>query len=526
MKTTIKAKQIIFCAVPILIIFAVYVSKLTTFGLWYDEGIEYFYSKYMFGSLPVNVEPNDVVSQNMYQRICLTYQPPLYNFLMYFWLQMADSEAWFRFAGVLTTFIGAIGLFCALKKVTNHRWAVAGTIVYLTTWSVRYYALECAEYNLMLCMESWALYFLCSLYVDSEYAKKRKHLIGFLLFACLSAYSQYGAILLMVPLYVVLLSYYLIAKDKLMVRDSIIGAVIVFIIAALPLLYFFLLPQMGNQKSISVSHAPVFVDGVFYSLINGVNHILTFNFGGRMKYIVVLALLFILLSAVYFKSKKLAAVIGVSILVYAIYFVLVACSLYAYNNWDGRLGCNNFGGRYTLFMSPLLIIMIVFSLYVILGLISQIKIDKIMKIGTLGLFMAFSLFGLIKLAIAGSGSKGNTREIYNIWLKEGGDINYTLIMASHNPVFQFYYLHGSKKNHPNNVIGEGQWSRKATTEDIERNLAQLGAFEHKTIYYIGSQSFYNINDHQKRFDKAMALKGYSVKYLYNKNEVLAEYERN
>ena len=73
-----------------------YFSHLTTSGLWYDEAIEYFYSKYMTGTIPVGMPQ----TENMYERICFTYQPPLYNLLMYLWLSVFDSESTFRLAAV------------------------------------------------------------------------------------------------------------------------------------------------------------------------------------------------------------------------------------------------------------------------------------------------------------------------------------------------------------------------------------------------------------------------------------------
>lgn len=78
--------------------FLVTCYKLTNAPLWYDETIEYWYSKVMVGSLPWD-SMNSVDShfENMYQRIVSTFQPPLYNFLMYFWLKISSTEWWFRF---------------------------------------------------------------------------------------------------------------------------------------------------------------------------------------------------------------------------------------------------------------------------------------------------------------------------------------------------------------------------------------------------------------------------------------------
>ncbi len=60
--------------------------KLTNAPLWFDEAVEYWYSKVMVGELPYDGYTN------MYQRIVSTFQPLLYNVIMYFWLKISDSE--------------------------------------------------------------------------------------------------------------------------------------------------------------------------------------------------------------------------------------------------------------------------------------------------------------------------------------------------------------------------------------------------------------------------------------------------
>ena len=90
--------------------------KLTNSSLWYDETIEYWYSKIMIGTLPNNIYKGEL--SNMYQRIVTTYQPPLYNFLMYFWLKLGDGEWWFRFSGVILGLICLIGIYKSVYLVS------------------------------------------------------------------------------------------------------------------------------------------------------------------------------------------------------------------------------------------------------------------------------------------------------------------------------------------------------------------------------------------------------------------------
>ena len=186
--STIKGrKEILFLAFAYIALGIYYLSHIVTSGLQYDEAVEYFYSKYLTGTIP---GISDLA--NMYERIVYTYQPPLYNVLMYCWLCFFDSEFLFRFAGILTTFIGSFGFYLSLRKLTDFRWAIIGLSLYLSAYSIMYYALECAEYNLMLCMECWMLYFFVNCIVDGN-SGRRKNIVCFYLFATLSIYSQYGA---------------------------------------------------------------------------------------------------------------------------------------------------------------------------------------------------------------------------------------------------------------------------------------------------------------------------------------------
>ncbi len=104
--TARSKKQYIFLGCILLIALVFYTINATRSGLWYDEAIEYFYSKYITGPVPGGHN-----SANMLERILHTFQPPLYNILMYFWLGLFDSEFGFRFAGILTTLAGSAGKY-------------------------------------------------------------------------------------------------------------------------------------------------------------------------------------------------------------------------------------------------------------------------------------------------------------------------------------------------------------------------------------------------------------------------------
>ena len=160
--------------------------KLTNASLWFDESIEYWYSKIMVGELPF--ESSGTV--NMYQRIISTFQPPLYNVLMYFWLKISDSVWWFRFFGVVMGFIGMIGLYKAIFKATGNSYLASCSVAFATfVYQLLYYWQECAEYCIMLAGLFWTLYYWIAMIKEPN----RKNLIGFTISAIIPIYSQYGS---------------------------------------------------------------------------------------------------------------------------------------------------------------------------------------------------------------------------------------------------------------------------------------------------------------------------------------------
>lgn len=180
-KRVLRITFVILFSISCLIL----LSRILYSGLWYDESIEYFYSKFLNG-----VVPGGLGTTSMYERITSTLQPPLYNWIMYIWLSMFDNEFGFRLASILITIIGGIGFAKALLVLVEPWWSIIGTTFYMFSFQIMYYAVECAEYCLVLCMLSWTMYF----FVRVLESVKTSNLLGFFIFACLSAYSQYGAV--------------------------------------------------------------------------------------------------------------------------------------------------------------------------------------------------------------------------------------------------------------------------------------------------------------------------------------------
>lgn len=505
------AKYYVFMVIAVL---GVYVSCATTSALWYDESIEYFFSKFVVGSVPGGRATN-----SMYERICSTYQPPLYNWLMYIWLMFFDSEFGFRMAGIATTILGGLGFFLGLNKLTNEKYAAIGTLVYHLTTSVAYYALECAEYNLMLSCICWALYFFISYLVD----RKIRQLVGFFVFAILSVYSQYGAAFIIVALYFVLVWDFLSKKNENVCL--LIGLTAVAAAFGTLLIVFFLVPQIIRQGTTAISHVPYFAYGnVFKDILVSLNNHIRSVFCAYCKkpsavFIVVMvtgiATVFALLLT---KDKILEMLVAVTVISWGIYYLVVACSFYGYNSWNASsIGTSNIGGRYGLFFVPLWSIVLLYGLY--MGLImTSGKWKPICKYVGIILALTFgisSCFGIYNFP-----PKDDVREVTNAWYQIKAYKERTLVHQWDDANFQYYLTHDNRycEQYQSNIVAADYWIRNADAETMETELKKLGFLDNASFYYITPIEAYQ--ESYGAFVSVMEKYGYSVDKTYSGKSAL------
>ena len=117
-------------------------TKLTEAPLWLDETLEYYISKYMTGIIPWYSNNGVTYATNMYERMLGAFQPPLYNFIMYFWLLIADTEWWFRISNVIMSAIGAYGIYKTVKKISSYQVARLSVVIFSCIYQVIYYTQE------------------------------------------------------------------------------------------------------------------------------------------------------------------------------------------------------------------------------------------------------------------------------------------------------------------------------------------------------------------------------------------------
>ena len=502
-----------------------YFSHLTTSGLWYDEAIEYFHSKYMTGTIPVGIPPT---TENMLERIRVTFQPPLYNVLMYLWLSVFDSESTFRLAGVLTTFVGSIGIYCAFRKITGIKWALMGLCVYLTACSVKYYALECGEYNLLLCMECWMLYFFVCCITDISARAQKRGLIGFYAFAVLSIYSQYGSAFLIAALFVALCCVYIKRKDYVSLRWLFGLGAAVTLVAIIPLWIWFIQIQLQNQGTTAVNHNPVFVGNVFYSLkesfCNNVSWIFTMpktnkvRLARAMNLIVVCMGICTIFSV--FRRKRvrvLAPYLTACVICFMAFFIAGACTFYAYNWWIGQLGCNNIinGNRYILFFAPLLIFTLVTGTCIFCQNIAfKSWLHKLMCF--VPIIIAAIFYAQMWLSPCGikkeSYCNNDIREATKTWIEIGGYRSHTLVQEWAAGTFHYYFRHSPVYNQETqeNIITTDIRIRSKDKEALLKYLTEINVFTYPELYYVGNDWAPGHLDYLEKLKMIFIQQGYDI----------------
>lgn len=519
------AARILLCStagwVPLaLVLFGgaiVYFIAATRSGLWYDEAIEYYYSRCAVGPVP-----GGLGTQSMYERIVSTYQPPLYNVLMFLWLRLFDSEIGFRSAGILITLLGASGMALAVEGLLGggalrRPWGAAGAALYLLNPAVAYYALECGEYNLMLCTLCWALRFWVRARAG---ATGGGSLLGFYALSCLAVCSQYGAVFTVVPMAVALFLSAAARGDRRSAGLVASGAAASVAAVGVPLLAFFLLPQMAGQGSAAVSHAPVFARGnpIVDFVVGGGSSVLSlFTFGlvGRAVALPLLVLSALGLLPLIRSRPEVGRLLAVAACSFVLYYLLVACSLYGYNYWDGRTGTHNLGGRYLLFLVPLIVASLVAGLA---GFVRSFpglfgRAGRLCAALVLAACVSYAGASAYSVDVAGW-VKDDMRELVSAWYDLGCGSGETVLHQWCDATFHYYLEHDSRcrTGGEPRVAAEGTWIRDADAAEMADRLRAEGRFDGSPFYYVAPAM--GMFDSLDRFERAARENGYEASEFY------------
>ena len=330
------------------VFFLVALHGLTHSSLWMDEAVEFWYSRVMSG--PLSFENGPHATYGMLQRINSTFQPPLYNLLMFVWLQFSQGEWWFRFSSVIIGFAGMLGFYCSVRRITSCPLAAAAAVLSASFfYPLLYYGWqECAEYALVMTCLFWAIYFWTGLLQKPS----RRDLIGVTVLSVLSMYSQYGAVF---PVFVMVVSSAVLVfreKKKELTRTLLVSYGCAFFLAALPLFFCFFLKQFTNQNGgdLSAMGSGLSVSSLLAAVGRDVTlswQFLTSRLPGAAVLVLLLLLALVTVWVFIRSGRFLKRLLLCCLAVFLLYYLAVRLQLYAYGHA---------GGRYAVILYPFLLI--------------------------------------------------------------------------------------------------------------------------------------------------------------------------
>lgn len=411
--------------------------RLTHSALWGDEWVEY------------TVSQADILSGELYHKIIGTFQPPLYNFLMHFWLKAGLSVLWFRFFNVILGSLSGIFLFRSLTRLYNQKTACVTLCILAVCYQWIYCIQECSEYALMLCALFGAIYF----YILSLEKFTYPRMVLFVLFSIAAIYSQYGSVFVVLPL---LLSFFIInIFDKTIIRLKKIWLIITylesFLIFAIPLYVYFLKFQMkGNQISENkISLTPALLTDLPFCFGKIVGYLFNTYSGDIWQITWSMLTLFFMGTSImllFRKNPMKASLTKKSLLIctwlgYFAHYLLVQLHIYAMVH-PGQSG--GFFARYSYFYIPILCI----TLPIIISEYRFVLGNTDSSLSALHQYMAGILcaaaIGLSFYSVLGNWNKALDNQFAEIWLEHNGweDVTYLYGCASYG--FEYYVSHSEQ----------------------------------------------------------------------------------
>ena len=512
MRLTRKQWQGIILTLGVFIVyFLVAVHKLTHASLWVDESIEFWYSRVLTGPLPFEN------SSGMIERINSTFQPPLYNFLMYFWLQISTSQWWFRFFGVIAGFFGMIGLYRSTYFLTKNVYASAGAVFTASfMYQLVYYWQEAAEYCLLLSFLFWAL----DAWIRLMKAPKKGDLIRLTVFSVLSVYSQYGAVF---PVFMMLVSTLVAVirkKDPALTRTLMVSWAVAFLFGALPLLWFFFLPQFGRHQGSNGTSIQIrfYHNNILFDFLGGPAAVFQWNVAPFLP-VWAVGLLFALfvglgLLMLLKGSRYSRLLIGCNVGLWIVYYIVLKLKLYAYGN---------FRGRYSLFFLPCWLILVIALLA---DFVQRIR-ARDLRLKTSSARMVLCVLCCLclifcgvswELGIKNNWEKEDMRSVTQIWARENPEGKPTIVYYALAAGFAYYLENDPACIHiPKNDIHYMAWAMRGLKQEEYDAwfTSRFGENWPSEIYFTAhhfSRDVHTILD-------AFAARGYQAEQLNGNNDV-------
>jgi len=474
-------------SIIIILLFAFYlpIVGLGDHPLWFDEAIEYWMAVVRLPLIP------QAVAQ-------ATHDPPLYSYLLHFWMSGGISEFWLRLPSLIASLLSIIGVIY-LGQILSGRSVglIAGLILAVGAADVRY-AQEVGQYSLMVCFTTWNLVFL-------YLAVRQDRWLWWSLWgltALLNIYSHYGAAIIILATSSTILLYHLWQRDWQKVKRQIFIGIVVLLLLS-PLFLFIIPKQLGRlgatAEQISLSN-----------LWQTSWLILVFQFTGNpgitnwpwpnlsQWWIALLPGLAIFISLI--GVRKLTDPPMLLIIAWLTYYLISRSGIYFFSPT-----------RHSLLLAPLIVISIA------IGITMVFRWHRLVGIGFLLLMLPVSLL------IPGETSE-DLRALTQYWQanRQAGEVTYIYYGAAPGFRYQLDVQQGKASDLPINWYNHcfrgdpelycreddiyyGSWTRELPPDE------QRAAFE--AVAGPPSNRFWIIMSHIHKPDRELLLEGFAQDYL-------------
>ncbi|MCS7296806.1 MAG: glycosyltransferase family 39 protein [Bacteroidia bacterium] len=199
--------------------------------LWFDEAIEFWTAKVSFKELFPSVKS-------------ALRDPPLYSFLLHFWLYLGESEYLLRLPSLFFSIAAIGGVMWAGVQVGGWQWG------WLPAWSMALaesdirYAQEVGQYAPAVAFIAWSLAFLSDFALRGRWAS----FLGWICCSVLALYTYYGSAVSLASAIAALLLLQLWKRESQKTLLITTGCIFIFI-AALPLVLEWLPEQLFRGVS-------------------------------------------------------------------------------------------------------------------------------------------------------------------------------------------------------------------------------------------------------------------------------------
>ncbi len=200
-RLSVWPRERVWFAGILVLAFALRVWDLGARSLWFDEATEYWVATAPFTGLADAVRTG-------------SGDPPLFSFLLHFWMKLGTGEAWLRLLSVAASVSGVAGLFVLGRRLGGLPTAIAaGVLAVVNTPHIRY-AQDVGQYAFMLATVSWSWVALHGLWHEGG----RKWTIAWSTIAFLATTAYYAAACTVLVPFACALVESLVRRDRARLR--------------------------------------------------------------------------------------------------------------------------------------------------------------------------------------------------------------------------------------------------------------------------------------------------------------------